>query len=72
MADDGQWQKEMWEEQRRENEITIKDMREDDEITKYIEIAVKALNFLIYILSVIFVLVVSSKADKSPLSEVQI
>ena len=24
MADDGQWQKEMWEEQRRENEITIK------------------------------------------------
>lgn len=42
-----------------ENEITIKDMREDDEITKYIEIAVKALNFLIYILSVIFVLVVS-------------
>lgn len=42
-----------------ENKITIKDMREDDEITKYIEIAIKALNFLIYSLSVIFVLVVS-------------
>lgn len=42
-----------------ENKITIKDMRENDEITKYIEIAVKALNFLIYSLSVIFVLVVS-------------
>lgn len=41
------------------NKITIKDMREDDEIIKYIEIAVKALNFLIYSLSVIFVLVVS-------------
>ena len=39
--------------------ITVKDMREDDDMIEYIEIAIKALNVLIYGLSIIFVLVVS-------------